>query len=106
MEKFFLCRFLTCDKLNVVYKKHVRFSVFVSELGLCARSDAFYHLICKLIALDIDYRNVRIIFRKLVYNSIKKVSFSESRGSVNKEGVIFAGIISCYRDTSRMCELI
>ena len=35
MEKFFLCRFLSYNKLNIIDKKNINVSVFFTKLGHC-----------------------------------------------------------------------
>ena len=67
MEEFFLCRFLTCDKLNIVNKKYVCGAVFVFKSCRVLITESLDKLVYKILALFINDIKLRMIFLYVIY---------------------------------------
>ena len=70
VEKFGLGRILAGDKLNVVHKKHIGVAEFLAEIRCAARMDGVDYLVCKGLALGIDYVKSGIVLGNIVFNGV------------------------------------
>ena len=106
VEKLLLRRILARDELNVVDQQRIHLAVFVSELLLLLFVYSLDKLIREILALYIGDVCVRIVKQDIVRYRVHEVGLSDSRRSVDEEGVVL--LCGMLRDVfrHRMCEHI
>ena len=91
MEKFFLCRFFSYNKLNVIDQKNINISVFFTEFGhsrVISVSDGFDQFIGEFFAGYIQNFAVFIVFNNIMSDGMHQMCFSKSGTAIDKERVV------------------
>lgn len=91
MEKFFLCRFLSYNKLNIIDKKNINVSVFFTKLGHCrviSITDCFDQFVGKLFTGNVKYFAVFIMINNEMSNRMHQMSFSQTCTAIDKEWIV------------------
>ena len=104
MEKFFLCRFLSYNKLNIIDKKNINVSVFFTKLGHCrviSITDCFDQFVGKLFTGNVKYFAVFIMINNEMSNRMHQMSFSQTCTAIDKERIV--GITRGFGNCKSCC---
>ena len=85
MEKFFLCTFLSNDKLHVIDHQDIHGSVFFTQLCHGSRitaSDGFNYLVGKFLTGNIKYLFIRVLLQNEMTDGMHQVGFAKSGTSI------------------------
>ena len=109
MEKFFLCRFLSYNKLDIIDKKYIDISVFFAEFGhsgVISVTDRLDQLICKFFAGNIQNLTVFIMLNNVMSDGMHKVGLAKSGASVDKKRIVGISRRFCNRKGCRLGKFI
>ena len=88
MEEFFLSLLFSFYKLDIINKKNVEFTVFVSENSGLILFDSSYILMCEHFRRNVKYLCFRIITDYLNSDGLHEMSLSETGSSVNEKRIV------------------
>ena len=102
MEKFFLCTFLFCDKLDIVDHQQVDFSVFVTEFLHFIVLDGIDQFICECFTCDIQHLCIGVFIHYEMTDGMHQVRFAQTGVTVQIQRVIGMGGFFCNRQRCGM----
>ena len=105
MEELFLCHFLTREELDIVNKKHVAGAILFLEGGGRAVSYRTDKLLKEGFALFINNVYTGVSLLHVVDDRIEKVGLTESRVTVDEQGIVSVGLLR-YRVAGSLCKLV
>ena len=94
MEKFKLRCFLTFNKLNIIYKKDIHCSIFISEvltgsrMFIFAVTDCVYDFIGKSLTCNINDFFRFIMLQNVVCNCMHQMRLSKTCTSIYKKRIV------------------
>ena len=88
VEELLLRGGLAGDELNIVDEEHVAIAVLIPELVHGLTGEGVDHLVGEILALDVDHADVADFLLQLVGNGVKQVSFTQTAGAVDEEGIV------------------
>src|SRR5437867_4142766 len=102
MEKLLLGTFLTGNKLNVVYKKHVDITIQLLKFIHTLATNGVNVIVGKFFTCDIQNFRIRRILSEFVSHCMHEMSFAEPNPTINKKWIVLSPRVFCNCDAGRV----